>query len=122
MINLFHKKNIWGSLLAGAGFLLSPLSWWNDIIINIPLAYAAANLLNYFVPGYFSMYMILAYWLTNVLGLVLLHKGGLIVLGVESKSYNIRSVVKDLSVSLLYSLILAILVITGLLKLPTEYF
>ncbi len=29
-----------GGLIAMVGYLLSPVSWWNDLFVNIPLAYA----------------------------------------------------------------------------------
>jgi len=118
--NKSHKKI--GGLIVLLGFLLSPLSWWNDLIINIPLAYLIATGLTLFFPGYFAMFMILGYWLTNVLGLVLMHRGGQLVIHDDQHPYNIHSVIKHLSISLVYSLILGIIVMTGILKLPTEYF
>lgn len=32
-------------LLLGIGWLLSPLCWWNDLVINLPLAWLVARLL-----------------------------------------------------------------------------
>jgi len=41
------KRVILRVLLRGtlgvAGFILSPLSWWNDVIVNFPLAYGFAS-------------------------------------------------------------------------------
>ncbi|MEB3104243.1 MAG: hypothetical protein VKN17_00515, partial [Cyanobacteriota bacterium] len=31
-------------VLIGVGWLLSPLCWWNDLVINLPLAYGFARL------------------------------------------------------------------------------
>ncbi len=115
-------RRIVGSVLATLGFLLSPLSWWNDLIFNIPLAYLLASLANLLVPGYFSMFMVLAYWLTNIAGLVLMHRGGALAFGDSRQRYNVRAVLKDLAISALYSVVIAFLVITNLLQLPSAYF
>lgn len=32
-------KKLWGGLLFAGGWLLSPLCWWNDLLINLPIAY-----------------------------------------------------------------------------------
>lgn len=117
----FNSKLI-GSVLAGIGFFLSPLSWWNDLVINIPLAYLMASLVGIIFPGYFAMFMIIGYWLTNVLGLVLMHRGGQLALGKEKPIYSLHSIITDLFISLIYSLIIGVLVVSGILKLPTEYF
>jgi hypothetical protein len=36
------NRKIKGGILVTLGFLLSPVSWWNDIFVNIPLAYIFA--------------------------------------------------------------------------------
>ena len=33
------KHHLINIILVTAGFILSPLSWWNDLLVNIPLAY-----------------------------------------------------------------------------------
>lgn len=65
-----------------AGFSLSPLSWWNDLFVNIPLAYAFAFvitwLLNFFIniPKNFFIFLLLSgYWLSNFTGMWMLKKG-----------------------------------------------
>ena len=35
--SIFQK--IKGGILLTVGYLLSPLCWWNDLIINLPIAY-----------------------------------------------------------------------------------
>ena len=64
------------------GFLLSPLTWWNDIFVNVPLAWAFAYLVgriiklittvNLFV---FTILFLLGYIITNVLGIFLMGSG-----------------------------------------------
>src|SRR5689334_14824215 len=74
------KRRLTGSFLAAIGFMLSPLSWWNDAFVNLPLALAFAWLLSWpFAKSWketvFNVSVIVGYWLTNVLGFVLMHKG-----------------------------------------------
>ena len=45
-----------GGFLVVAGFLLSPLSWWNDLVINIPLALGFAWAVSYFWHGAFEAF------------------------------------------------------------------
>jgi hypothetical protein len=62
--------------LFGIGFLLSPLSWWNDLFVNIPIAYVIAQVFNLLDHRLFIVSFVGAYWATNVLGFVLMHIGG----------------------------------------------
>jgi hypothetical protein len=36
------KRKSYGGVLGFIGFMLSPLSWWNDLFVNVPLAPAFA--------------------------------------------------------------------------------
>lgn len=65
-----------GGLLVGLGYLLSPLSWWNDAALNIPLAWVLASLAERLIPIGFSGLFVGFYWLSNLAGFVLLHLGG----------------------------------------------
>lgn len=76
------KKSIWAVFLSGVGFILSPLTWWNDLFVNLPLAFGFAYLigkvLSYLVPVNLFLFLALmsiGYFLTNVLGFMLMHKG-----------------------------------------------
>lgn len=62
----------WGSLFA-TGFMLSPLSWWNDAVINLPLAYLGAQLLATIDPRLFLFAFVVIYWVTNLIGLLGMH-------------------------------------------------
>jgi len=62
------------------GFILSPLSWWNDLVVNFPLSYAFAWLvgrfLTLFMPvqrGLFIQLFIVGYFLTNLAGFLMIH-------------------------------------------------
>ena len=71
--NMKHK--IKGGILATIGYILSPLSWWNDLLINIPLAYAFAFPFGFVSRSLFLPMMIFGYWITNVVGFMLMHYG-----------------------------------------------
>lgn len=116
------RKNIFGSFLAVVGYILSPMTWWNDLFVNIPLAYLMGSFLGIFFPSQFSMLVVLSYWLTNVLGIVMMHKGIIKVTSDADREYTKHDLVMDLVWTSLYSILIAVLVISGILKLPTEYF
>jgi hypothetical protein len=116
------KRKLKGSLLSVIGFLLSPLSWWNDLFVNVPLALALAWLVSWFWPRAFAVSFVTAYWLTNVAGLVLLQKGAREFLGDAANPCSRKEWWKDLAVSLLYTLVIVVLVKLGLLQPLPDYF
>src|SRR5262245_33585127 len=74
------RQRQWPKRLAGiaillVGWMLSPLSWWNDIFINMPIAIAFGYIVALFVPPWFKAGVIVGYALTNVLGFVLMSAG-----------------------------------------------
>ena len=114
-----------GSTLACIGFILSPLSWWNDAYVNIPIAYVIAWLVSLFRSDLFLYAFIGAYLMTNVLGFVLLQKGigrTLAKPASERVRYTSRQFVKDLAISVCYTLLMVVLVETGVIKPPGHYF
>lgn len=87
-------RRLAGGIIAGVGYILSPLSWWNDLVVNVPLALAMASLLRRLAGVDLEKGFATSYWLTNVLGLVLMVLGG---------GYGLRGKVKarDIVISLL---------------------
>ncbi len=104
------------------GFILSPLSWWNDLVVNIPLAYLGGFLAGLFNKSWFMPGMVASYWLTNLLGFLMMRWG---YLGFkkenETKQRRKKEMFNFVAISVLYSLLIAIFVGTGILKFPTEY-
>ena len=103
------------------GFLLSPLSWWNDLFVNVPLALAFAWVVSWFWPAAFTASFVLGYWLTNILGLVLMQKGAQQTLTGKSEPYTRRALLRDLGISLAYTLLLIALVQFGVLRPLPDY-
>jgi len=118
-----RKRKIQGGVLGLIGFLLSPLSWWNDAFINLPLAIGFGWLVALVYRPAFEAAAIVGYWLTNVLGFVLMHKGAQKLLrDGEPKPYSMRAFGKDLAVSLLYTVLIVGLLRLKVLQPLTSYF
>ena len=123
------KRKITGSILGVVGFMLSPLSWWNDAVVNLPLALLFAWIVGLIYrpaaepnsPS-FDAAVILGYWLTNVLGFVLMHKGAGKLISAEEKKYSRRALLRDIGVSLLYTALIVVLIKLGVLKPIQNYF
>jgi hypothetical protein len=116
------KRRFHGGALAVIGFLLSPLSWWNDLFINVPLAMGFAWVVSLFYRPAFEVAVIIGYWLTNILGFVLLHKGARKITSQEEPPpYSKRDFARDVGVSLLYTLLIAVLVKLRVLQPVTDY-
>jgi hypothetical protein len=112
-----------GGALAFIGFLLSPLSWWNDLFVNIPLAVGFGWLVSLFYRPAFEPATIIGYWLTNLLGFLLLHKGAQNVLTKDTpKPYTRRNLLRDVTVSLFYTLLIVLLVKLKVIQPITNYF
>ncbi len=115
------KRKLAGSTLVFIGFMLSPLSWWNDLFVNVPLALAFAWIISLFWPTAFTASFVLGYWLTNVLGFILMQKGAQQAASAERKPYTRRQLIADLGISLAYTLLIIALIKHGVLKPLPEY-
>lgn len=91
--------------------------------MNIPLAYAFATVIGFFAPQWFVPAIVGGYWLTNILGFMLLHIGGVQALTEESdepREYGRRDIIVDLLISIAYTLLVLLLVYFGWLTLPEQ--
>jgi len=115
------KRKLTGGILAGIGFMLSPLSWWNDLFVNLPLALAFAWVISWFYKPAFEVSVVVGYWLTNVLGFILMHKGAQKMISQQSQPYSRRALARDIGVSLLYTALIVILLKFKILAPLTDY-
>ena len=117
------KRKVSGGLLGVIGYMLSPLSWWNDWLVNIPLALGFAWLVALFHKPAFGPALVAGYWLTNLAGLVLLHKGAqmMAALGERPPRYSRRELTKDLLISLGYTLVMVALIKLKIIQPITDY-
>jgi hypothetical protein len=109
------KRKVSGGTVAFIGYMLSPLSWWNDLYVNWPLALVCAWVISWFYKPAFTASLVLAYWLSNVLGFVLMQKGGAKIISEENPPYSRRSLWRDIVISLLYTLVMVVLVKMGVI-------
>jgi len=107
--NLAWKRRLRGGALGFVGFMLSPLSWWNDLFINIPLALGLAWLVAWAWPAAFEASFIVGYWLTNVIGLVLLSRGAKELMSGQPSPYARRELAKDVLIALFYTGLIVLL-------------
>ena len=115
-----HKPllhNLVNAVLVATGFMLSPLSWWNDLLVNIPLAYLFSWPFSLINEQWFLAGFILGYWLSNLLGLLMLHWGGT---GLISQRYVVFNTRQSFLISAIYSVIIICLVLLGVLPSPGE--
>jgi len=104
------------------GFLLSPLSWWNDLFVNVPLALLFAWAVSLVYRPAFEPSLIVGYWLTNLLGFFLMHKGAQKILSAEDRKYTRQDLLRDVGISLLYTGLIVLLLWLGILKPIRNYF
>jgi hypothetical protein len=121
-MNKSVNRKISGGLLAVLGYMLSPLSWWNDAFVNLPLALAFAWLVSAFYEPAFEASLIIGYWLTNVAGFVLMHKGAQRMLSPEDRRGYRRELAQDVAISLAYTALIVALIKLGVLKAIENYF
>ena len=111
------QKKLLPGLLAVLGFALSPLSWWNDLFVNVPLAYLIALPFSLISDRLLLPAIIAGYWLTNIAGLVLLHIGARELAGGTATAHWKR----DIAISLIYTAAITVMVLAGFLKAPWHY-
>ncbi|KPJ95516.1 MAG: hypothetical protein AMJ53_02645 [Gammaproteobacteria bacterium SG8_11] len=111
------KRRAYDSILATVGYILSPLSWWNDLVVNVPLSYAFSYPFTLIDESLFLPTFILGYWLSNWLGFILLHRGVAGLLAKDKPSMGLRG---SLVVAIVYTIVIAVLVWLGWIPVPTE--
>lgn len=115
------KRKVTGGFLAVVGFMLSPLSWWNDLFVNVPLALGFAWVVSFFFPPAFEASLVLGYWLTNLLGFLLMHWGARALVVGEGSEAPRHAWWKDIVISLAYTALILVLIKLGILK-PFQYY
>ena len=105
-----HRRKLSGGFLIVAGYLLSPLSWWNDLYVNIPIAYAFAWLVSLLYKPAFLAALIFFYWITNAAGFILIHKGAEKILSRKTESYSKKALLIDIAWSISYTILIIIMV------------
>lgn len=111
-------RRLWGGTLVVVGYLLSPLCWWNDLVINLPLALGFGYLFSRPWPEALVPITAVGYWLTNVVGFVLMQQGAVTVLKKEGQGSKGQSLRNGLITSTLYTVAIALLLQLHILEMP----
>jgi hypothetical protein len=109
-------RRISGGIWAVVGYLLSPLSWWNDAFVNLPLAYLFASIVSLISHRLFAPALVAGYWLTNIAGLLLMAKGTARVLEPDARRNRKRELWLSLAAATGYTALVLVLVRLSVLK------
>lgn len=102
----------------GLGWMLSPLCWWNDLIFNLPVAYGFGYLVRFCVPEWFLPATVVGYWLSNVIGILMMQFGATDVL-FENRERNLKKdLLMGVGTSTLYTLAVVALLYFHVLEMP----
>ncbi len=110
-----RRRKVKGGILVLIGYILSPLSWWNDLFVNIPISYVVASIVSYFYPGIFTAAFVAAYLATNVLGFVLMHLGAEEIVSSGGKRSR-GGLVKYIVVAVVYTFLIVALAELGIVE------
>ena len=111
-------KKLRGGALVSLGYMLSPLSWWNDLFFNLPLPSSLATARAGFNSSWFVPGTVIGYWLSNVVGIVMMQFGAGEILSREENRNLKRDLLLGLGGATLYTLVVAALVYLKVLKVP----
>jgi Zn-dependent protease with chaperone function len=84
------SKKVRGGFFLVLGYLLSPLCWWNDLIFNLPIAYFFGYICSLFSPKLLLPGSIIGYWLSNIVGILLMQAGAMDVFQNQPKERNLK--------------------------------
>ncbi len=112
-------KKLRGGLLFGLGYLLSPLCWWNDLIFNLPVAYGFGYLCHWISEDWFIPGAIAGYWLSNIVGILLMQFGVVDVFQNKTEGHNFKKeLLTGIISSTAYTLLILALVQFKILMIP----
>jgi hypothetical protein len=107
-----------GGALVGIGYMLSPLSWWNDVFFNLPIALVVGYGVAWLWPDWFWPGTIAGYWLSNVLGMVMMQWGATDLLVSAERRNPLRDALIGCGGATLYTAVVAALIYFHRLEMP----
>jgi hypothetical protein len=111
-------KKLRGSALVLLGFLLSPLCWWNDLVFNLPVAYGFGYLCKLINPDFLTLGTIAGYWISNLVGIVLMHFGVADAWKSQGKEPSLkRELLAGAATSTAYTLLIVVILQLGIIDL-----
>ena len=120
------QPDIWKKLRGGfflvLGYLLSPLCWWNDLLFNLPIAYGFGYMCSLFSPKLLIPCSIIGYWLSNVVGILLMQLGSVDVFQNQQKERNLKKeLFTGLISSTVFTLVIILLIQFKILETPVLF-
>lgn len=107
------KNNIVTAVLFFIGYILSPLTWWNDAFVNLPISYFCASIVSNLSGKYFLESFIVSYWISNILGIYLMHIFGNAYLKEKFKKNRLAVILFNIA---MYSAIIGFLAYFNFIK------
>ncbi|MBH8551390.1 hypothetical protein I8751_03145 [Nostocaceae cyanobacterium CENA357] len=108
-----------GGFFLVIGYLLSPLCWWNDLVFNLPIAYFFGYICSLFAPKLFMPCVIIGYWLSNIVGILLMQAGAIDVLQKQSQERNLKKeLLTGLVSSTVYTFLILVLIQFKIIDTP----
>jgi len=111
-------KKIRGLFWVGLGYMLSPLSWWNDLFFNLPLAYLFAYGFSWLFPDSFLLLTVIGYWISNVLGILMMQFGAVEMFWDDEPREPRRDILIGLGTSTAYTIGVVALLYFHVLETP----
>ena len=112
-------KKIRGGFFLVLGYLLSPLCWWNDLLFNLPIAYGFGYACSILSPKLLLPCSIIGYWLSNIIGILLMQFGSKDIFQKEPQEHNLKKeLVTGLISSTAYTLLIMLLIQLKILDSP----
>lgn len=111
--SISRKEGVFRAIVFTIGYILSPLTWWNDVFVNIPIAYVLSSIISFIIGReYFKIIFPLAYFFTNILGLYLMHIG---ITGVK-RGISIKNLLYHLVIALGYTILIYVLALYDIIN------
>ena len=105
------RKGLFRGILFITGYILSPLTWWNDIFVNIPVSYVIASIISKIIgEDYFPELIVSVYLFTNVLGFLLMH------ISISWGRISRRKLLIDIIIATGYTILVYVLALLGYIK------
>ncbi len=111
-------KKLRGGLLMGLGYMLSPLSWWNDLFFNLPIAYGFGYGVSWLVEDWLIPATIVGYWISNVVGILMMQLGATDVVWGDRPKNPKKDILVSLGTSTAYTIGVVALLHFHILEMP----
>ena len=98
--------------------MLSPLSWWNDLFFNLPIALVFGYGVSWINPHWLIPGTVFGYWFSNVLGMIMMQFGAVNIFLSDDKQNMKRDILIGFGSATLYTVIVSALVYYHVLDIP----